>query len=365
MYRVIMGTFFRLVGLFVPVDDRLILISSFMGKSFNDSPKVLYDSIRNNEKYKEYRCVWAFEDPSRFPEVESVKIDTWAYFKTALSAKYWITNTNIERGLKFKKKSQRYLNTWHGIALKTIGNDCPGRKDYDFSNIDYMIVSGAHDEKVFRSAFRVNPSSFLKCGMPRNERLWRATSEDTRAMREKLSIPEGKKAILYAPTWRESLDGGKTYAIKPPIHFDKWKEALGDRYIVLFRAHHQTTKIMGVAFDDFVRDVSEYPDVNDLMIAADVLVTDYSSIAFDYSILRRAIVCYAYDYDSYLANRGVYFDMNTEYPNPICREEKELIEALQKVDPEKEAEKTTQFRDKFIQYRAETEEQCIRALLKD
>ena len=85
--------------------------------------------------------------------METVKIDAPAYFKMALKAKYWITNTNIERGLKFKKKSQVYLNTWHGIALKYIGNDCPGRKDYNFDTLDYLTVSGDYDERVFKSAF--------------------------------------------------------------------------------------------------------------------------------------------------------------------------------------------------------------------
>ena len=133
-----------------------------------------------------------------------------------------------------------YLNTWHGIALKYIGNDCPGRKDYNFDTVNYLTVSGDYDERVFKSAFNANKSSYLRCGMPRNEELWNASDADRLKMREKLNIPDSRKVILYAPTWRESTDGGKSYAITPPIHFERWEKELGDQYVVLFRAHHQT-----------------------------------------------------------------------------------------------------------------------------
>ena len=134
--------------------------------------------------------------------------------------------------------------------------------------------------------------------MPRNERLWHSTEDERIEIRNKLGISQGKKVILYAPTWRDSKDGGKSYEIKPPIHFDKWKKQLGEEYIVLFRAHHQTTKVLGIIYDDFVRNASDYPDVNDLLIASDILITDYSAIAFDFCILCKPIFCYAYDYDT-------------------------------------------------------------------
>lgn len=360
MYTVIMGAFFRVLGRIIPTDENLVLISSFMGKGFSDSPKVLFEYLRSHPEYKKYRCIWAFEQPTHFPGIEAVKIDTPAYFKTALQAKYWITNTNIERGLKFKKKDQVYLNTWHGIALKYIGNDCPGRKDYHFDTVNFLTVSGDYDEHVFKRAFNAREESFLRCGMPRNEELWYAGDNEKKRMREKLGIPEDKKVILYAPTWRESTDGGKSYAIKPPIHFDEWQKELGDEYIVLFRAHHQTTKVLGVEYNDFVRNASDYPAVNDLMIAADILITDYSAIAFDYSILCRPIFCYAYDYDSYLAERGTYFAVDEKYPNKSCRTEAELLKRIRNVDYPAECLNTKHFRDEFVQYGIGATETCIK-----
>lgn len=361
IYRVVMSFVFRVMGLFIKTDDNLVLFVSFMGLNFNDSPKAIYDYMQTHPGYKGYRCMWAFEDPSKFPNLETVKIDTPAYFRTALKAKYWITNTNIERGLRFKKKDQKYLNTWHGIALKYIGNDVAGRNDFNFDTVDHLCVCGDYDERVYKSAFRAKESSYLRVGLPRNEELWNVTDEKKAEMRRKLGIPTDKKVILYAPTWRESTDGGKSYEIKPPIHFDEWKKELGDRYVVLFRAHHQTTKVLGVQYDEFVREASSYPAVNDLMIAADILITDYSAIAFDYSILCRPIFCYAYDYDTYLAERGTYFQIDDKYPNKSCRTEEELLARIKEIDYKAECANTKRFRDEFIQYGIGATEACVKA----
>lgn len=361
LYRVFMSFVFRVWGALLPTDDKLVIFVSFMGMGFNDSPKAIYDYMQVHPEYKHYRCVWAFEHPEKFPDLETVKIDTPAYFKTALKAKYWITNTNIERGLRFKKKNQIYLNTWHGIALKHIGNDVEGRNDFNFDTVNHLVVSGDHDEKVWKSAFNAKESTYLRCGMPRNEELWNVSDEKKAQMRSKLGIPADKKVILYAPTWRESTDGGKSYEIKPPIHFDVWKHELGDEYIVLFRAHHQTTKVLGVQYDEFVRDANSYPAVNDLMIAADILITDYSAIAFDYSILCRPIFCYAYDYDTYLAERGTYFQSDEKYPNKSCRTEDELLARIKSIDYELECANTRRFRDEFISYGIGATEACVKA----
>lgn len=362
LYRTVMSFVFCVWGRFIRTDENLVIFVSFMGTGFNDSPRVIYDYMQSHEEYRKYRCIWAFENPERYPRLDTVRIDSLQYFKAALKAKYWVTNTNIERGLKFKKRSQVYLNTWHGTALRLIGNDCPGRKDYNFDTVDYLVVSGDYDERVFHSAFHARKSSYLRCGLPRNEALWLAEDAAKQAMRRKLGLAEDKKVILYAPTWRESLDGGKSYEIKPPIHFDKWKKALGEDYIILFRAHHQTTKVLGVQFGGFVRNLSSYPAVNDLMIASDLLITDYSAIAFDYAILCKPIFCYAYDYDSYLAECGTYFDIDERYPNKSCRTEDALLNRIKGIDYEAECRNTQRFRDEFVTYGIGATKTCVRAL---
>lgn len=364
IYRVCAGFLFRAITAVISVDEQMILFSSFGGKSLNDSPKVIFDYISKCEKYGQYKCIWALEDPQRYPDIETVKIDTPRYFYLAMKAKYWCTNTNIERGLVFKKKEQVYLNTWHGIALKYIGNDCPGRKDCSFQSVDYLVVSGEHDEMVFRSAFSARESMYLRCGLPRNEELWEASNEKRARIRKLLSISDEKQVILYAPTWRDYDDCGVSCVFKCPIDFHRWREELGDQYIILFRAHHQTTEVQGIAFNQFVRNMTSYPFVNELMIAADVLVTDYSSIAFDFSVLCKPIYCYAHDYDQYQKNRGMYLSINDVYPNPICKNELELLWKIKNRNEDLEAEKTRRFRNMFIQYGTGAAELCVMKLLE-
>lgn len=122
--------------------------------------------------------------------------------------------------------------------------------------------------------------------------------------------------------------------------------------------------MLGVEYNDFVRNASDYPAVNDLMIAADILITDYSAIAFDYSILCRPIFCYAYDYDSYLAERGTYFAVDEKYPNKSCRTESELLQRIKNVDYVSECANTKRFRDEFVQYGVGATEMCIKRCLE-
>ena len=118
---------------------------------------------------------------------------------------------------------------------------------------------------------------------------------------------------------------------------------------------------LSLQYDEFVREASSYPAVNDLLIAADVLITDYSAIAFDYSILCRPIFCYAYDYDTYLAERGTYFQIDDKYPNKSCRTEEELLARIKGIDYKAECANTKRFRDEFIQYGIGATEACVKA----
>jgi len=145
-------------------------------------------------------------------------------------------------------------------------------------------------------------NSFLESGRPCNDPLWHVEEDDKQKLKKKLGIPLDKKVILYAPTWRESTNGGKSYDIKPPIDLNVWEEKLSDEYVVLFRAHHITTRVMDVQFNSFLRDYSDYPEINDLYIVSDMLITDYSSVMVDYAILERPILCLTSDMGQYLVD---------------------------------------------------------------
>ena len=362
-YKIIAGSALRIVGLFYKTDPDLVLINSLGGKRFSDSPKAIFDYLRSHEEFNRLKLVWAFEDPSQFDTgVENIKMDSWVYFKTALKAKYWISNVNIERGLNFKKKSTRYLNTWHGVPLKLIGNDCPGRKDYDMSYVDYFCYSGPFEFSIYQSAFRLKADSLLLTGLPRNDELYHVDEKRILYTRKKLNIPEGKKVMFYAPTWRDSVDGGKTYNLAPPVDFVKWEKELGDEYVLLFRAHHFTTEHMKIDFNSFIRDASNYPDINELMIVSDVLISDYSATIFDFCILERPIVSFAYDLDDYKQSRGLYIDLPSELPCGIVKTEDEVISQIKSMDYSDSCKRVKLFKEKFVPVGGHATEMCVNAL---
>ena len=362
LYRFFGTIILKFVGLFVRTDHNLVVFISLMGTRFNDSPRSIYEYMMTHEEYKHYKMVWAFEHPEDYPEIPSVRIDTPRFFVTALKAGYWISSTQFERGLAYKKKKTKYLYTAHGAAIKLCGNDCPGRKDFDYRRVDYLCVESEYDKYVFKRAFKAREESFLEVGRPCNDILWSVSDEQKQGLKRKMDLPQDKKVILYAPTWRDSRNGGKSYDIKPPIDLEKWEKRLSDDYIVLFRAHHITTKVMDVQFNSFLRNYSDYPEINELYIVSDILITDYSSVMVDYAILERPILCFAYDYDEYLKERGTYFDLEKELPNKPCRTQDELLNIIETIDFENQKTKTIAFKEKYDQYGGKGVQLSVKAM---
>lgn len=352
LYRYGMSCVFQLWGMFVKTDPKLILMNGHSYK-YNDSPRTIYRKMLELKLDEKYHIVWALNNPESMDipgNVQKIKMDTKEYFQTALKAKYWISCVGIERGLHFKKKTQVYLNTWHGAAINVCGNGVPGRKDFHWGHINYFCVCGKLDEINFGRDMELNPKSYLRCGYPRNDVLSTTSFEERIEIQQKLGLPEGKRYILYAPTWRESQDGGESYPLTPPIDWDKWREELGDNYIVLLRTHPYTTKFMNMKFNDFVLDFTLYPEINDLLIAADVLISDYSSVLLDYCITEKPMVCFGYDFEEYKRIRGFYYDMEKEIPNGVLKTENEVIKHLAKLDYEMECDKTRRFKQNHCEY---------------
>lgn len=364
-YRFIMSLVFKIIGLFIKTDESLVLINGH-GYKYNDSPRVIYKKMYDLGLNEKYNIIWALNDPEKYsiPGCKKIKMDTLEYFITALRAKYWISCVNIERGLHFKKKNTIYLNTWHGAAINVCGNGVKGRNDFHWEHIDYFCSCGKYDSKYFVRDFNLNKSSLLLCGYPRNDELYVHDSTVQQNMKKKLGLPIDKKAILYAPTWRESDDGGETYKLIPPINWKLWKETLGDEYIILLRTHPYTTELMNIEFNSFVMDFTSYPEVNDLLIASDILISDYSSIILDYSIMCKPIICFGYDYSTYNNLRGFYYDLEKEIPNGVLKNEMEVLNHICNLDYEKECDKTKFFKEKHMEYGGNATIECINKVFK-
>lgn len=363
IYRVGVSCAFRLISHMYKVKPNLVLMNGHSYK-YNDSPREIYRKMYSLGLTKKYKVVWALNEPkkTKIPGCKIIKMDTWEYFKTAFKAKYWISCVNIERSLRFKKKNQVYLNTWHGASINAAGNAVNGRKDFHWGYIDYFCVCGKPDEINYGRDLEVSKKAFLRVGYPRNDRLYKATENEQLELKKKLGLPIDKMCILYAPTWRDSNDGGESYKLAPPIDWAEWKKELSDKFVVMLRTHPYTTKLMNVEFDDFVLDYSEYPEVNDLLIATDILISDYSSINLDYAITEKPMICFGYDYDEYKKIRGFYYDLEKEMPNGVMRNQKQILNHLKSMDYLEEKEKTKKYKNKYMQYGGNATIECINAV---
>ena len=345
-----MSFVFRVIGIFITQDESLVLFSSFGGRKYNDSPKVIFEAMRDDDRFKNYHYVWAFERPEDFAidGAQSIKIDTWQYFKTALKARVWITSVNIERGLHFKKKKTIYINTWHGAGTKKIGNACIGRKDYDFSNVDIMLVQSEFEKEIFLRDFKCNKDAIRIIGFPRNDELFCIDNKIIEETKKELNIPGDKKVILYAPTWRDSKNGGNSYDFVCPLHMEKWRKCFSTNYIMLFRMHAFTTNF-NMQYDSFAIDVSSYENLNHILAIADVVITDYSTIVYDCAIANKPFICFGFDYDIYKMKRGFYFDLNSEYPGGVLKDEDDVIDRVAYLTETNKFGEFVSFRHKYIE----------------
>lgn len=357
----------RFLGYFIQIDKNMIIFSGH-GRRYNDSPRAIYEKLIKLPKFSHLKYVWALDDIAVEIPGNPIKIksDTWKYFKYTLKSKYWVTCVNIERGLHFKKKDCIYLNTWHGVAFNCIGNAAEGRKDYDFSHINLFCYESDYQKEIFMRDMKVQENALIPTGLPRNDTLYNVSNDEIGLIKARLNIPQDKKVILYAPTWRDSSDLGTTYSIQPPINMLLWEEQLKDKYVLLLRTHAYTNSLLGVTFNDFIRDFSTYHSINDLFKISDILISDYSACIADYSILERPIICFAYDYESYRAQRGLYLDFNQAMPNGVMKDETQVLNHIKHMNYHLECQKTREMiKNKFTYIGGNATDLCIEELFKN
>lgn len=346
----------KAIGIFFPIKKKTMVFASFGGRRFDDSPKAVYDEICNRKEFEDWELVWVFTEPEkhRVPQGTKVKIDTLSFFKTVLSSGVWVCNTGLDRGLGICKKGTLAVETWHGTPLKKIliDENSKGvanrtlRKKTDDRTI--RCAQSEYDREIFQRVFGASKESFLMCDLPRNDKLLQYTPDEIELIKKQLGIPEGKKVLLYMPTYREYMtDEHDACYFESPMDLKKWEEQLGDEYVLLFRAHYAVSKVMNIQENDFIKDVSVYPTLNDLYIVSDVLLSDYSSSYFDFSILGRPMLCYAYDREEYEEKRGLYLNLDETLPCPVDTKEDEILERIKTLDYKEYSEKTKVFCKRF------------------
>lgn len=358
LYFYVMSGILKLIGLFIRTDGKLILFNSYGGKKFDDSPRAIYEQILSDVRFADCKLVWAIQEPDTVKvsgSAQVVRADSLQYFITALKARVWVTNSSMERGLDFKKKNTICFNSWHGSAIKVMGIDIKDENQSFKSKVlvraDIMLAQSQYDIDTFSHAYQLPVSSFRMTGLPRNDVLANYTKNDVCRIKEKLGIEKNKIVLLYAPTFREYTKGtSNEVVLNVPMNLQYWQDMLGDNYVVLFRAHYEVAKHMKVDGYPLFLDMSSYPDLNELMIVADALISDYSSIYFDFSVTHKPMYCFAYDYSEYMANRGMYLSLKDELPCAIHQDENELVtELLQFSETKEEMQKrTASFQQKYV-----------------
>ena len=354
---------------FAHVDEKKVFFITFSGRGYSDSPKAMYEYMMKAPEYKDYKFVWSFRELERFEflkneRTEVVKYRSKAENKALRTSKYWISNYRM-LDHQHPKKNQVYVQCWHGTPLKRLGYDLSAsdnamnsmqeiRQKYrtDAAKFSYLVSPSPFTTKVFATAWNLvetgQTDKIIEEGYPRNDRLINAIPEEVKKLRQNLGVDD-KKVILYAPTWRDNQHtSGTGYTYKTEVDFDKLRDELGDEYVILFRAHYLVANSFDFdKYKGFVVDVSSYSDINELYLAADILITDYSSVFFDYSNLGKPIIFYMYDLEQYAGElRGFYISLD-ELPGPIVRDEDHLLAEIHACDGWSPDEKYQSFCAKY------------------
>lgn len=340
---------YKLIFIHFSVDKKVMIFSSYTGKNFSCNPKAIYEAIIQDKRFKDYKFIWAFKDVNEntVNGTMNVKYGSLKYLYYLSIAKYWIFNAKMP-GYYIKKKEQIYLQTWHGTPLKKLAKDIDigdNSKFYrsqitkdemfktytrDSSRYNYLISANKFSTKAFKSAFDIDENMIIETGYPRNDILVNASNEDIKNLKKKLSIPDDKKVILYAPTWRDNKYDMKGYLFDLKVDFNKWYDYLGDEYFVIYKPHYLIYNTLNLNINSrFMLDASNYNEINDLYLVSDMLITDYSSVFFDYGVLKKPVLFYMYDLEEYRDNlRGFYLDIYNDLPGPIIQNEEELLNKI-------------------------------------
>ncbi|MGW0944420.1 bifunctional glycosyltransferase/CDP-glycerol:glycerophosphate glycerophosphotransferase [Streptomyces sp. NPDC002623] len=318
------------IQLRLPLRADRAVFAAYWGRGHGCNPGALEAAFRTFAP--QVRTAWIARpehQPAVPPGPRRVRPGTAAYWTALARSKYLVNNVNFDRRL-VKRPGQVFVQTQHGTPLKHMGLDLQERpaaaRDMDFARLlggvdkwDYVLSANRHTTLTWE---RVYPGRYetLEYGYPRNDVFQQATSADVARLRESLGIPRDTIAVLYAPTHRDYRRVQRSH-----LDLERLLRRLGPRFVILARAHYwqeapPLREVPGVI------DVSDHPSVESLCLASDALVTDYSSLMFDYANLDRPIVIHADDWEAYEAARGTYFDLRAFPPGAVARSEDELID---------------------------------------
>lgn len=326
---------------------KLIYFESFHGKQYSDNPRAIYEYMQKHAP--EFECVWGvkrgYEAPFKAYGVPYVYRFSLKWYKVVAQAEFWVTNIRTKTWIE-KSPTTTYIQTWHGTPLKHIGLDIEEAQIGTQTTVeyhqsvkeetamwDYVVSPSTYTSQIFQHAFHLREKQILQVGYPRNDMLVQDDETKRQCIRQKLGISNDKKIILYAPTWRENQkDEKQQYRFSLPFDIDDFAMQLPEDTVCLLRMHYLVSEALDVGAYEQLIDVSNYEDMKDLLAIADLLITDYSSCFFDFSLRQKPMLFYMPDRSQYEeVLRGIYVDdLEAILPGPIVEEAAQLYEGIQR-----------------------------------
>ena len=314
-----------------------VLFESFQGKVIGDSSLDIFHELKSRGTDLEF--IWTTSATTQAPAgARAVRHGSKEWLRAIATSKYLVNNTNFPWYFR-KVSGQIYLQTWHGTPLKRLGRDIENNHltksyldtmDREATFWDYLISPSPFCTEIFPGAFSYR-GEIIETGYPRNDRLSKTTSAERQRIREKIGITDPSEiVVMYAPTWRDynrSATGNWQ-----SVNYMNENIELPAGFAMIYRGHTNTHAAHKQEVAGRAIDVTMYPDVTELYLATDVMITDYSSVMFDYTVTGKPIIFLAPDLERYRAERGFYFDFEDTAPGPILVSEAEVLKALGRID---------------------------------
>lgn len=331
------------ISLVLPVDKKKVVFCSYYGRGYSDNPKAIAEAMIQAKT--DAKMVWLVKDEKEAatlpPEIEPCPYDSIKRIWTLATARVWVDNSR--KYDRFKKKNQYYLQTWHGFPLKKIEKDAIAALPADYErgatrdsrHINLMVSNSKFYTETIRRCFWYD-GEIAEYGTPRNDVFVNPQPDTIKKVKAAFGLPEEQKLLLYAPTFRadHSTDG---YRIDANRLAEACCKRFGGNWTILIRLHPNVagqSKDLFVYDGKVVADATMYPDMQELLVASDILITDYSSSMFDFSISGKPCFRFAIDIDAYAKDRNFYFDLNA-LPFPLADSNDRMVEIVETFSMEK------------------------------
>jgi len=322
------------------IEDNIVLYESYHGSAMSCSPYAIFKSLLEDKRFTDYLHIWVVNDENsikvdykKYNNVIFIKKNSALYMRYLATAKYLINNTTFPDWY-IRKENQVYLNTWHGTPIKTLGrdveNDFMAHKNQtkNFLQTSHIISPNKHTTKVLEESYDIKDiytGVLATTGYPRQDLMLNISDEEKQSIYTILKIDNSKTVVLYAPTWRGTVSGATfdTTQLENDIQYLSTLEDVE----ILFRGHYMVEKFLK-NLNIEITIVPTQIDTNSFLSIVDILVTDYSSICFDFMAMEKPIIYYIYDKEEYLKERGLYFEVET-IGDCICYDVDEVKDSIQ------------------------------------